>query len=42
MNVRRVRVTGKGPDGTDGAIDPDTASLTSALNIVKKITIDIR
>jgi hypothetical protein len=30
------------PDGTDGEIRPDTSTITSALKIAKKITIDIQ
>ncbi len=30
------------PDGTDGEIRPDTSTITSALNIVKNITINIQ
>lgn len=30
------------PDGSDGAVDPDTSSLTTALDIVKRITVNLR
>lgn len=38
-----ARLIGHGsPDGTDGNITPDTSTLTTALDIVKEITIDIQ
>lgn len=30
------------PDGTDGTVDPDVSTLTSALDIVERITVTIR
>lgn len=30
------------PDGTDGTIDPDVSTLTSALDIVERITVTVR